>query len=116
MARITSANNNQIDIATYTCITEFGATAEVDFLNSKSSWVDSCGDALCEPLSPPPVFWFSTKSFAAELSLFPLEVLTNSVSDIVQQLLLLLKEGAFPSGWLRVLIVNLDGTNTSMPD
>jgi hypothetical protein len=62
------------------------------------------------------VFRCRAQPFAAELQLLPLQVLADTMCDVVQKLSLLLKKRSFPRGRLSALIVDLNGTDESAPD
>jgi hypothetical protein len=62
------------------------------------------------------MFRCRAQPFAAQLPLLPLQVLADTMCDVVQKFSLFLQKRSFPRRRLWALVVDLDGADKSAPD
>jgi hypothetical protein len=115
LLRVTVENKHQINVAAGARSTSFGASEQIDGTNSKPVWIDRCSDALGNAFAPSPVLGSGANPFSSELTLFPLEIFTKAMRDVVEEFTLFSKKGTFPCFGLCCFVEDFDGANVGAP-
>src|SRR5579872_1372206 len=113
---ISFGHHDQINIASHARVSQFRAAVQIDIAHPKPGRIDGCCDTFGESLPPSPVFGCRPQALTAEFALLPLQILADSVRNVVEKFLFFAKKGAFPGDRLFILVMNLDDTHLRAPN